>query len=1377
MPLYNKKPLARIHPPAGLQPTDQVYYLEASGEIFSTYDAFFNRMILLNSTDFSCALTGKTGLTYFEALESEKEAKEELDNFPDYLEVPILYLVQFLTCRGRLDDVLSDVTVFMKDRYFIGEELYWHDGRRKREARIDGVSIAEDHFSQRNSASPRKGPGHDMGIPPPEAYRYDIQLMDEDEDDDDDESDDGKREATRASDLSRSRANMSKQKLKLFLKNSCVIADKRQEVKESARRDCLLDTKEWSEFFADPAPAFPQTPLLFRGRPTKTPSKPEPAVPKEKGQRGRKRKEGGGGAERNGDATPNKKGRKSAGAAAEQPSPRKMSEKKRKQIETQQDELEPQFDVARRLGVEDLGRFEQRERVLTPKDIEELKELIKQGRVKEREETKARKEREKREKAEWRKPRDDLACDDLQPLPSYARLPLPEWLTPDDFSAYLNLYQFFLSFQEILPIKEIRGTARLSLSDVIIAIRCADPASSSLADLLRILWTARQERAEEEDGDEAAVSRLDTCEEMENERWAAQIRSRNELHDQMRQTFGVSVRNLQVDWLTMSEAIRLHLLTAGYYTGACTSRFRWTHRGGLRCYEDPAYAFVEAHPDVMEQLETLTIFDLSPSHRLAVLQVFVDELLSYQKFRTYHEERATELTETKKQLKMLRSWATAQEKEAKDAALLADSEEVDRPRPSAETKRLRAHLKAAKESRRVDRADLEQLVLSGVAYAELSDGEEIAAAREAQRECYERSEDELMERIFQMEGLSCLVYLGRDRAYRSYFCLDALPALLVEEPNEWDRERTGGCDEASPLNESIVASFNGNIHSARLGVAGCTADEYCPAHGSEARDRPRWQMVDSVEKFEQLHSSLNPRGFRESELLEQMGEKAKKLKEMVERSERKHEAGSISSLLMTDSIDPALTEGTIDFEREIRELLADMEEKIFLGQIGSLPPTIDRLEWRRRLLEDGDVTGLIEGDVAIRVEGAMKEEEEAGDEEMEILYFQDDFATLSSNEKLAFALLQLFQAIQFRCFKEPFITRNRHNGGERDISEVFLVWQRTLSQNAKSAPMIALFLYTLDSKIAWDMSRYQGKCRVCRRKGDAQQFVLCDDCCVTYHLTCVRPRLEVAVSGWLCVECKAVRRREAAKEKRNAAREAAQRAEEENEEEDEEGGFAGDRASCDRQVKREEGSSKSGSEERIEPVKTSSGRIVKKVLYNENYNGAVIVTKGKKPEKLKEEQYSDYDSADSEMTNGDEETPKRNGKKRKVYDPHQDAVRVSIGLRETTGSLKDCLFECEVAIKETMGQYFAWPFIAPVDKRDVPDYYEIIKHPMDLQTMITKIKNNTYDSVEEVQSDLDQMIANCKKYNEDGSEIVELALRTSEHLQPKLDSLIRKIHR
>lgn len=53
----------------------------------------------------------------------------------------------------------------------------------------------------------------------------------------------------------------------------------------------------------------------------------------------------------------------------------------------------------------------------------------------------------------------------------------------------------------------------------------------------------------------------------------------------------------------------------------------------------------------------------------------------------------------------------------------------------------------------------------------------------------------------------------------------------------------------------------------------------------------------------------------------------------------------------------------------------------------------------------------------------------------------------------------------------------------------------------------------------------------------------------------------------------------------------------------------------------------------------------------------------------------------------------------------------------------------------------------------MPDYYDVISRPMDLRTMINKIKQHIYDTPEEVRSDAYLIIANCKEYNEEGSDI------------------------
>jgi len=70
----------------------------------------------------TCAYTGRSGLTFEEALESEKKAKEQLEQFPQYLYRPLL-CVAALTHRSRLIDMNDDVFLYAKDRYFVDEAV------------------------------------------------------------------------------------------------------------------------------------------------------------------------------------------------------------------------------------------------------------------------------------------------------------------------------------------------------------------------------------------------------------------------------------------------------------------------------------------------------------------------------------------------------------------------------------------------------------------------------------------------------------------------------------------------------------------------------------------------------------------------------------------------------------------------------------------------------------------------------------------------------------------------------------------------------------------------------------------------------------------------------------------------------------------------------------------------------------------------------------------------------------------------------------------------------------------------------------------------------------------------------------------------------
>ncbi|TFY58631.1 hypothetical protein EVJ58_g6299 [Rhodofomes roseus] len=65
----------------------------------------------------------------------------------------------------------------------------------------------------------------------------------------------------------------------------------------------------------------------------------------------------------------------------------------------------------------------------------------------------------------------------------------------------------------------------------------------------------------------------------------------------------------------------------------------------------------------------------------------------------------------------------------------------------------------------------------------------------------------------------------------------------------------------------------------------------------------------------------------------------------------------------------------------------------------------------------------------------------------------------------------------------------------------------------------------------------------------------------------------------------------------------------------------------------------------------------------------------------------------------------------------------------------------------TMDNRDSEAFLKPVSKSDVPDYYDVISNPMDLQTMLKKVKQKQYKSKREFKDDLDLIWHNCFMYN------------------------------
>ena len=61
------------------------------------------------------------------------------------------------------------------------------------------------------------------------------------------------------------------------------------------------------------------------------------------------------------------------------------------------------------------------------------------------------------------------------------------------------------------------------------------------------------------------------------------------------------------------------------------------------------------------------------------------------------------------------------------------------------------------------------------------------------------------------------------------------------------------------------------------------------------------------------------------------------------------------------------------------------------------------------------------------------------------------------------------------------------------------------------------------------------------------------------------------------------------------------------------------------------------------------------------------------------------------------------------------------------------------------------PFLNKVSKREAPNYHQIIKKSMDLNTVLKKLKGFQYDSKQEFVDDIMLIWKNCLTYNSDPS--------------------------
>jgi bromodomain-containing factor 1 len=80
-------------------------------------------------------------------------------------------------------------------------------------------------------------------------------------------------------------------------------------------------------------------------------------------------------------------------------------------------------------------------------------------------------------------------------------------------------------------------------------------------------------------------------------------------------------------------------------------------------------------------------------------------------------------------------------------------------------------------------------------------------------------------------------------------------------------------------------------------------------------------------------------------------------------------------------------------------------------------------------------------------------------------------------------------------------------------------------------------------------------------------------------------------------------------------------------------------------------------------------------------------------------------------------------------------------------------------LQKKVHEPYSYPFLLPVDAvaLKIPDYYNIITQPMDIQTLDNKLKNHQYNSGDEFYADAKLIFKNCYRYNGANAPVSALA--------------------
>uniref|UniRef100_A0A3Q2Y1D7 Tyrosine-protein kinase BAZ1B n=1 Tax=Hippocampus comes TaxID=109280 RepID=A0A3Q2Y1D7_HIPCM len=517
--------------------------------------------------------------------------------------------------------------------------------------------------------------------------------------------------------------------------------------------------------------------------------------------------------------------------------------------------------------------------------------------------------------------------------------------------------------------------------------------------------------------------------------------------------------------------------------------------------------------------------------------------------------------------------------------------------------------------------------------------------------------------------------LGTDRNHNRYwFFSDVVPGLYIEKGWVHDSIDYSFTPPPEPDvdDEDDEADDSGSIDGTKNDEAQLGAPtDVCIETTIPKQGQNLWFICDSPAELEELVDSLHPHGVRESELKAKIESRYQDIIHSI-------------NLTRKDKVGLDVPDEDTELLKFLRSDIQEIASRLLKGGLGYFDDEKDiedQLEKMDNLKDLGESIITIQACVIKKfLQGFMapkqKMKKKQGGEENKAEEM-DEEKKLAEEAKVATALEK---------------------------------W-RTAIREAQTFSRMHVLLGMLDACIKWDMSAENARCKVCRKKGDDEKLILCDECNKAFHLFCLRPVLYRIPEGeWLCTACQpAVARR--GTRSRNYKQDSDEEDEEESEEQD--------------------------SDEDEDDEEESE---YKAMGHSCEYGRDTLLICASFPNCISCLQSPLIFVRQSSQS----------------------------GVRRQALELE----KCEEILKKLTKFRYSWPFREPVSTEEAEDYLDVISQPMDFQTMQSKFGQGSYRHGHDFMEDMKLVFSNAEEYNDQGSTVLSCMTKTETAFTELLQKLL-----